>query len=119
MERGFRSELSRPQKHHPQAPHQKGFDFKDQDLDANAIKNYSWSKVLAKAFKIDVTKCERCNGDMTVMAALIDRGEVARYRKHVGIEHEAPARAPPRFTEEPLDFGPEYYEDEPVITLDL
>ena len=118
MEWRFRSELSGPQKHHPQAPHQKGFDFKDQDLDANAIKNYSWSKVLAKAFKIDVTKCERCNGDMTVMAALIDRGEVARYRKHVGIEHEAPARAPPRFTEESFDFGPEYYGDEPVITLD-
>ena len=74
--------------------------------------------MLAKVFKIDVTKCEHCNGDMAVMAALIDRSEVVRYLKHVGIEHEAPTRAPPRHKEEPLDFGPEYYEDEPVITLD-
>ena len=96
----------------------KGFDFKPEDAGDNPIKNYSWSKMLAKVFKIDVTKCERCNGDMAVMAALIDRGEVARYLKHLGIEHEAPARAPPRHKEEPLDFGAEYYADEPVIRLD-
>ena len=96
----------------------KGFDFKHEDASDNPIKNYSWSKMLAKVFKIDVTKCERCNGDMAVMAALIDRGEVARYLKHLGIEHEAPARAPPRQKEESLDFGAEYYADEPVIRLD-
>ena len=96
----------------------KGFDFKDKDLDAKAIKNYSLSKMLANVLKIDVTKCERCNGDMAVMAALIDRGEVARYLKHVGIEHEAPTRAPPRHKEESFDFSAEYYSDEPVITLD-
>ena len=52
------------------------------------------------------------------MAALIDRGEVARFLKHLGIEHEAPARAPPRHKEESFDFGAEYYADEPVIRLD-
>ena len=112
----------------PNSPHRKnitlkpdikkGFDFNDKDLDAKAIKNYSWSKMLAKVFKIDVTKCQRCNGDMAVMAALIDRSEVARYLTHVGIEHEAPIRAPPRYIEESFDFGLEYYADEPVITLD-
>ena len=112
----------------PNSPHRKnitlkpdikkGFAFKENCTDDNPIKNYSWSKMLAKVFKIDVTKCEHCNGDMAVMAALIDRSEVVRYLKHVGIEHEAPTRAPPRHKEEPLDFGPEYYEDEPVITLD-
>jgi hypothetical protein len=61
---------------------------------------------LALAIKIDVTKCERCNGDMAVMAAIIDRSEVARYLKHVGMEHEAPTRAPPRYKEESFDFGP-------------
>ena len=75
--------------------------------------------MLAKVFKIDVTKCVRCNGDMAVIAALLDRSEVARYLKHVGIEHDAPARAPPRFTEESFDFGPEHYGEEPVITLDM
>ncbi len=27
------------------------------------------------------------------------------YLKHLGIEHEAPARAPPRYQEEPFEFG--------------
>ena len=61
---------------------------------------------------------EHCHGDMAVMTAIMDPSEVARYLKHVGIEHEAPSRAPPRYTEESFDFGQEYYSDEPVITLD-
>ena len=61
--------------------------------------------MLAKVFRIDVTKCQYCIGDMAIMAAITNRSEVARYLKHLGIEHEAPARAPPRYQEEPFEFG--------------
>ena len=64
--------------------------------------------MLAKVFKIDVTKCEHCRGEMAIMAAITNRSEVAelaRYFKHLGIEHEAPARAPPRYNEGPFEFG--------------
>jgi hypothetical protein len=44
-------------------------------------------------------------GDMAILAAITNRSEVARYLKHLGIEHEAPARAPPRYQEEPFEFG--------------
>jgi hypothetical protein len=69
------------------------------------LKNSSWSKMLAKVFRIDVTKCQHCQGDMAILAAITNRSEVARYLKHLGIEHEAPARAPPRYLEEPFEFG--------------
>jgi hypothetical protein len=61
--------------------------------------------MLAKVFRIDVTKCQHCQGDMAILAAITNRSEVARYLKHLGIEHEAPARAPPRYQEEPFEFG--------------
>ena len=46
--------------------------------------------MLAKVFRIDVTKCQHCKGDMAILAAITNRCEVARYLKHLGIEHEAP-----------------------------
>jgi len=42
---------------------------------------------------------------MATLAAITNRSEVARYLKHLGIEHEAPARAPPRYQEEPFELG--------------
>ena len=74
----------------------------DEDI---PLRNSSWSKMLAKVFRIDVTKCQHCQGDMAILAAITNRSEVARYLKHLGIEHEAPARAPPRYQEEPFEFG--------------
>ena len=58
--------------------------------------------MLAKVFGIDVTKCQHCKGDMAILAAITDCSEVARYFKHLGIEHEAPARAPPLDTKRGL-----------------
>ena len=61
--------------------------------------------MLAKVFEIDVTQCQHCKGEMSIVAAIIKPSEVARYLKHLGIEHEPPARAPPRYQEEPFEFG--------------
>jgi hypothetical protein len=73
----------------------KGFQFESGD-EKDGIKNYSWSKMLAKVFKIDVTKCEGCGGEMQAMGSVQDRLSVERYLKHVGIDHKPPARAPPQ-----------------------
>jgi hypothetical protein len=82
------------------------------------LKNSSWSKMLAKVFRIDVTKCQHCKGDMAIIAAITNRSEVARDLKHLGIEHEAPARAPPRYQEEPFEFGSEQNRYETTATID-
>jgi hypothetical protein len=42
---------------------------------------------------------------MSIVAAIIKRSEVARYLKHLGIEHEPPARAPPKYQQEFFEFG--------------
>jgi len=61
--------------------------------------------MLAKVFDVDVTQGQHCKREMSIVAAIMKRSEVARYLKHLGIEHEPPARAPPRFQQEFLEFG--------------
>ena len=94
----------------------KGFQFKTECGDEKSIKNYSWSKMLAKVFKIDVTKCDHCQGYMAAVASVMEHGEVARYLTHVGIDPSPPARAPPRYREESFEF-PDYM-DEPQVHLE-
>ena len=45
--------------------------------DESPIKYLSWGKMLAKVFEIDVTKCQHCKGEMSIVAAIIKRSEVA------------------------------------------
>ena len=93
----------------------KGFQFEDDAApgpDASAppkrkFKNYTWSKMLAKVFKFEVTVCPDCGGTLQKIAAVLDPQQVRRYLRHVGLEYEAPARAPPRRVQ-----GSFHYEDE-------
>ena len=76
--------------------------------------------MLARAFKIDVTHCEQCGGDMRAVSSIMERMSIIRYLKAVGIEYEIPPRGPPKFSNIHLDFeinqlGPI---DEPIIYLD-
>ncbi len=74
----------------------KGFDLEDNDKSDSKSKNYSWSKMLAKTFKIDVSKCQACQGDLRKIGAVVDGGEVQRYLKHMGLDYTSP---PKRATE--------------------
>jgi len=74
--------------------------------------------MLAKVFQIDVTQCHHCKGDMAILAAITNHSEVALYLKNLGIEHEAPARAPPRNQEESFEFGSVEALDESITTID-
>jgi hypothetical protein len=85
--------------------------------DESIRESIRWGKMLAKVFEIDVTKCLHCKGEMSIVAAIIKPSEVARYLKHLGIEHEPPARAPPRYQEESFDFGSTDNLDESMITI--
>ena len=81
----------------------KGFQFGEdsEDSEEGSLKNSSWAINLARTFKIDVSKCA-CGGELSVVAAIKDAYSVEKYLKHVGIEHEAPTRAPPRYKQEDL-----------------
>jgi hypothetical protein len=81
----------------------KGFDF-DQAKDGNKPKNYSWSKALARAYKIDVLKCSSCGGTLVPLGVLKDLQQIARYLVHVGIDPRPPARAPPRYAQDLFNY---------------
>ena len=51
----------------------------------------SWSKLLARVFRFDVTVCPSCSGHMKVIAALTQPAAIQAFLAAVGL----PARAPP------------------------
>ncbi|MCX6125359.1 MAG: hypothetical protein NTV34_11530 [Proteobacteria bacterium] len=89
----------------PKPEVKKGFQFREQQDCHTKPKNHAWSKILALVFKIDVTKCVHCEGKLRAVAAIQERDEITRYLKHLGIDHEALARTPPRYRQQSLEFG--------------
>ena len=81
----------------------KGFQFQDEtDKESQVLKrkNGSWSKMLAKVFKIDVSKCDECGGEMRAICSVVEPSSVQKYLNHINVDYEPPARAPPRFRRE-------------------
>jgi hypothetical protein len=50
-----------------------------------------WSKLMARAWKLDVLRCPRCDGRMRLVALVEDAVVARRILEHVGL----PTRAPP------------------------
>ena len=51
----------------------------------------AWATLLARVFRLDVTQCPGCGGNMKIIAALTDTGSIQTYLEGVGL----PSRAPP------------------------
>ena len=93
----------------------KGFQFQDEnDKESQVLKrkNNSWSKMLAKVFKIDVSKCTECNGEMRAICSVIEPSSVQRYLKHINMDYEPPARAPPKLSQEYQNIDQSFHFDE-------
>ena len=71
-------------------------------------KRMSWAKLLNRVFKIDVTQCQYCRGDVKVVAAVLQKTAIEQILKHLGLPTEvpviSPARAPPQIQMD--DFYP-------------
>jgi len=100
----------------------KGIKFKDGDDKEHGVtsnlKNSSWAKMLARVFKVDVTKCAHCNGDMILLSAILDCDSIRRYLDYEGIDPTPPARAPPKISSDIMGHydGHELsYDDLPII----
>ena len=81
----------------------KGFQFREEQKEGG-FKNYSWSKMLAQVFKIDVTKCESCGGDLVPVAAVMERDSVQRYLRHLGLDPDPSPLTPARTSQGIFDF---------------
>ena len=76
------------------------FSAEEEGPEENPVKNCRWAKMLARVFKIDVSTCDHCGGDLQKVCAVLDPDSVKRYLRHARIEHEAPVRGPPRSVQE-------------------
>ena len=82
-------------------------DLEDPDAHpASRAKRYSWAKLLARVFDVDLEHCAQCGGPLKIVAAIVERSAVTKILRHLGLPHEpptlAPARAPPHLE---LDFA--------------
>jgi hypothetical protein len=68
------------------------------------VKNSPWAIHLARVFKIDVSTCPECQGEMQIMAAIINPDEVARYLTHVGLAARPPPVAPAKVRQMEFEF---------------
>lgn len=80
-------------------------------------KNHTWSQLLARVFKIDVTKCVSCGGEMTMKAQVTESDSVRRYLKHVGLDPDPPSRAPPKVVSGDLGLDPDLPGETTELTL--
>jgi len=94
----------------------KGFQFREEDGDGS-YRNYAWSKMLARVFKIDVETCE-CGGKLVNVCAVNDRDSIRRYLKSQSLDPDPPARASARYRQQELEYEDNIYVDDlPVIDL--
>lgn len=59
------------------------------------IYRLSWSKLLARVFREDVTKCKNCGETLKITDAVLDRGAITRTLKSLGLPTEVPTFFPP------------------------
>jgi hypothetical protein len=62
----------------------------------------SWAKMLARVFKIDVSKCPTCGGQMQIVEFVTDPDDIARQLGGAGRAPRAPPRVVPNQLELPM-----------------
>ena len=60
----------------------------------------SWAKLLNRVFKIDITQCQFCRGEVKRVAAILERDAIEKILRHLGLPTQPPpihpARPPPQ-----------------------
>ena len=68
-------------------------------------KRMLWAELVRRVFLVDVLRCP-CGGRRGVLSMVFNPDSIKRILRHLGLPHEAPARAPPRPMPAELRFGP-------------
>ena len=68
------------------------------------VKDSSWARLLARCFKVDVSRCPRCGGDLRIIGAVTDSRQAERYLRHLGLAHHPPPIKPAKFRQGELHF---------------
>ena len=69
----------------------------------------SWAKLLNRVFKIDITQCQFCRGEVKVISAILEKRTIEKILRHLGLPTEPPpiypARPPPQPTFDDFDHS--------------
>ena len=67
----------------------------------------SWAKLLNRVFKIDITQCQFCRGEVKVISAVLEKTAIEKILRHLGLPTGPPpihpARPPPQSTFDDFD----------------
>jgi len=74
-------------------------------------RNSQWSKLLAKTFNIDTTKCPHCGGRLHFQAAILDTESIQRFLTHQGLDPRPPPRSPAKYEMQSLQFEGGHHDD--------
>ena len=86
----------------------KGFQFKscthdtedveesDDGAKEKSLQSSSWARMLERVFKIDVAKCDRCDGTLRPVATVTCPDGIRSYLTHMGLDPDPPSRSHPR-----------------------
>ncbi len=75
--------------------------------------------MLAKVFKIDVTECDSCGGEMQKICAVNDGDSIRRYLLHLGPDPDPPGRTKPSVHQAEILFQSRDWHDEiPDLVVD-
>ena len=56
----------------------------------------SWAKLLKRVFEIDMEHCPNCDGQLKIIAAILEQPVIEKILTHLGLQARAPPRAPAR-----------------------
>ena len=68
----------------------------------------SWARLLKRVFNIDVTKCNKCSGQMKIIAAIEDPKVIKKILAHLGLPTKAPTPWPVRGPPDSFDEFKQY-----------
>jgi hypothetical protein len=60
------------------------------------LQRVSWAKLLMRVFEIDMEHCPNCGGELKLTAATLEQPVIEKILNHVGLQAQAPPRAPAR-----------------------
>ena len=56
----------------------------------------SWARLLKRVFDLDLERCPNCDGELKVIAAILEPPVIEKILTHLGLQPRAPPRAPAR-----------------------
>jgi hypothetical protein len=56
----------------------------------------SWARLLKRVFELDLERCPNCDGELKIIAAILEQPVIETILTHLGLQPRAPPRSPAR-----------------------